>query len=116
MELFVTDSALTFMKPKLTNNPVILLSYDDGVGPYSPHGLVALQIAFKLVLISEDMPKKDYNVTVHSNIGDLYVKDYSQRFLGDHLTIKLNENYQVLSLTDDGEVIEDNLQIVDYRS
>ncbi|KRM10167.1 iron-sulfur cluster biosynthesis family protein [Paucilactobacillus suebicus] len=115
MKLTVTDSANNVIQEKAVNNPIILLSYDDGVGPYSPHGLEALQIAFKIVLISKDMQKKDYDLPIESNIGTIYAKGYSKRFLGSNLKIDFNANYHLLTLSDDGETIEDNLQIEDYR-
>lgn len=116
MQLTITERAQSVIGAHLHDNTVILLSYDDGVGPYSPHGLEALQIAFKLVLIDDSMPKEDYDVSLSSVLGPIYIKGYSQRFLGDHLKIDLNEHYHLLTLRDDGETIEDHLQIEDRQS
>lgn len=115
MKLTVTNQAMEALTPKLSDQPVILLSYDDGVGPYSPHGLEALQIAFKLVLISKTMPMKDYDLPIDSNLGTLYAKGYSKEFFGNNLKIDFNQAYHLFTLSDDGEVIENNLQVEDYR-
>lgn len=115
MKLTVSDAALSILQPKLSDHTHILLSYDDGVGPYSHHGLVALQIAFKLILITDQMPMQDYDLKIDSNIGPIYAKDYSKEFFGPHLKIDFNSHYHLFSLVDDGEVIEDNLEIQDLR-
>lgn len=61
MEIKFTEDALNKIKPKLDDHTVMLLSYADGVGPYSHHGLVALQIEFDFILITDKMDKKDYD-------------------------------------------------------
>lgn len=115
MEVTFTQAALDYLQPRIADNPLILLSYDDGVGPYSPHGLVALQISFKLVLINSEMDKKDYDLSIDSNIGQIYAKGYSKEFFGQNMKIDFNPNYHLLTLSDDGEVLEDNLEVADYR-
>lgn len=115
MQLTVTAAALTIIQPKLDDRTVTLLSYDDGVGPYSPHGLEALQIAFKLILITDHMPMDDYEPKIDPNIGPTFAKGYSDEFFGANLKIGFNSNYHLLTLSDDGEVIENNLRIEDFR-
>ncbi|BAP85029.1 hypothetical protein LOOC260_104650 [Paucilactobacillus hokkaidonensis JCM 18461] len=116
MKLTVSKEALTILQPKLRDHTNLLLSYDDGVGPYSHHGLEALQIAFKLIFITDQMPMDDYNLKIESNLGPIYVKEYSTEFLGTNLKIQFNTNYHLFTLSDDGEIIEDNLQIEDLRT
>ncbi|WP_137597922.1 iron-sulfur cluster biosynthesis family protein [Paucilactobacillus kaifaensis] len=115
MKLTISESALSILEPKLSDHTNILLSYDDGVGPYSHHGLVALQIAFKLILITDQMPMQDYDLKIDSNLGPIYAKGYSSEFFGSNLKIDFNPHYHLFSLVDDGEVIEDNLEIQDLR-
>lgn len=116
MKLTVSDAAVSVLQPQLGDQPTnILLSYDDGVGPYSHHGLVALQIAFKLIFITANMPMNDYGLKIDSNIGPIYAKKYSSEFFGPHLKIDFNARYHLLTLVDDGEIIEPNLEIQDLR-
>lgn len=115
MKLTISTSAQSIISPKLRPDTLILLNYDDGVGPYSPHGLEALQISFKLVLISKGMPMDDYDLSMPSDLGPIHIKGYSARFFGSNLKIDFNARYHLLSLSDDGEVLEDNLQIEDRQ-
>ena len=50
-----------------------------------------------------------------SDLGPIHVKGYSARFFGSNLKIDFNARYHLLSLSDDGEVLEDNLQIEDRQ-
>lgn len=115
MKIQISDAAMAVIKPHLDPHTRLLLSYDDGVGPYSHHGLVALQIAFQLVIISDEMPLADYDLAIESPLGPIYAKGYSKEFFGNNLKIDFKPNFNLLNLSDDGEVIEDNLQIVDER-
>ncbi|KRN21420.1 hypothetical protein FD14_GL001072 [Secundilactobacillus similis DSM 23365 = JCM 2765] len=110
-----SDDAIARIKPHLTPNTRVLLSYDDGVGPYSHHGLVALQVSFQLVLITDTMSFKDYDEQLETNWVPVYVKGYSDEFLGDQMTLTLQPKYQTLVLADDSEKIDENVEIVDER-
>ncbi|QEA32422.1 iron-sulfur cluster biosynthesis family protein [Secundilactobacillus malefermentans] len=115
MKLTISDEALAIIQPNIDPHTIMLLSYDDGVGPYSHHGLEALQIAFQLVLITDKMDKKDYDLQIKSNIGLIYAKGYSSEFFGENMKITYKPAFNLLNLSDDGEEIEDNLQIIDER-
>lgn len=115
MEIKFTEDALNKIKPKLDDHTVMLLSYADGVGPYSHHGLVALQIEFDFILITDKMDKKDYDGQYDSELGPIYYKSYSKEFLSYNLKIAFQSNFNVLTLSDDSETIEDNLQLQDLR-
>lgn len=113
--LTLSPEAIAKIQPHLKDDTRILLSYDDGVGPYSHHGLVALQVSFQLVLINDSQPFKDYDEEIETNLQPMYVKSYSDRFLSEQMTLKLQPKYQTLILADDSEVIDQNVEIVDER-
>lgn len=113
--LELSPEAIAKIKPHLNDHTRLLLSYDDGVGPYSHHGLVALQVSFQLVMINEDQPYDDYDEEIDSNLQPMFIKSYSSRFLADKMTLKLQPKYQTLVLADDSEEIDQNVEIVDER-
>ncbi|MBT9671293.1 iron-sulfur cluster biosynthesis family protein [Secundilactobacillus kimchicus] len=113
--LTFSQAAIDHVKPYLNDQSKVLLSYDDGVGPYSHHGLVALQISFQLVVINADMPATDYNVEIESNFVPVYVKDYSERMLGQNLTLSEQPKYHTLILADENDRIDENVEVVDER-
>lgn len=113
--LTISPEAIAKIKPHLNEHTRLLLSYDDGVGPYSHHGLVALQVSFQLVLINDDQPYKDYDEVVETNFEPVYIKAYSGKFLSDQMKLKLQPKYQTLVLSDDSEEIDQNVEIVDER-
>lgn len=114
-QLTFSPEAIDHVKPYLNDHSKLLLSYDDGVGPYSHHGLVALQISFQLVVINDDMPATDYNVEIDTNFLPVYVKDYSQEMLGQNLTITEQAKYHTLVLADENDRIDENVEVVDER-
>lgn len=113
--LTLSPEAIEKIKPYLKDDTRLLLSYDDGVGPYSHHGLVALQVSFQLVLINNSQPFKDYDEEIETNLQPMYIESYSGRFLSDQMTLKLQPKYQTLILADDSEEIDQNVEIVDER-
>lgn len=113
--LTISPEAIEKIKPHLNDHTRLLLSYDDGVGPYSHHGLVALQVSFQLVLINDDQSYKDYDEEVATNFEPVYIKSYSGKFLSDKMQLKLQPKYQTLVLSDDSEEIDQNVEIVDER-
>ncbi|PWG00532.1 iron-sulfur cluster biosynthesis family protein [Levilactobacillus bambusae] len=113
MNLMVADSARKKIAPLLGPHTRVLLSLDDGVGPYSHHGLVALEVDFMLVIIRDDMPFEDYNTPIETNMGTWYAKDYSVRQLGQNMTLSLQPTYNTLQLKADGEMIDDSIGIED---
>ncbi len=114
--LTLSPEAIAKIKPQLTEHARILLSYDDGVGPYSHHGLVALQVSFQLVLINDSQPYDDYDEEIETNLQPMYIKSYSGRFLSDQMTLKLQPKYQTLVLADEGGEIDQNVEVVSERN
>ncbi|MTV81420.1 iron-sulfur cluster biosynthesis family protein [Secundilactobacillus folii] len=113
--LEISPEAIAKIKPHLNDHTRLLLSYDDGVGPYSHHGLVALQVSFQIVLINDDQPFDDYDEEIETNFQPMYIKSYSSRFLADQMNLKLQPKYQTLILSDNSEEIDQNVEIVDER-
>ncbi|MYV16688.1 iron-sulfur cluster biosynthesis family protein [Lactobacillus rossiae] len=111
-ELTFDDEVVAQLKPLLIDGNQLLLSYDDGVGPYSHHGLVALQVSFQLVVVGKDANVDDYQALIPSNLGPVRYKDYSGRFLGKQLHATFNRLMHAIKLSDEGEQIDDNVEVI----
>ncbi|GKT03724.1 iron-sulfur cluster biosynthesis family protein [Furfurilactobacillus entadae] len=111
-ELTFSDAVLAKIKPLLIKGNRLLLSYDDGVGPYSHHGLMALQISFQLIVVGEAADITDYQATLPSNLGPVHYKDYSGEFLGHHLQADFNTLMHTIRLSDESEQIDDDVALI----
>lgn len=107
-ELTFDDAVVAQLKPLLVDGNQLLLSYDDGVGSYSHHGLVALQVSFQLVVVGKDANVDDYQALIPSNLGPVRYKDYS----GKQLHATFNRLMHAIKLSDEGEQIDDNVEVI----
>lgn len=112
MELEIDAAVQAKLLSKLGPDKRVLLSYNDGVGPYSHHGLIALQVDFQIVIIAADMPMTDYEASLTMNLGTWYVKGYSTSLLDERMRLTLNTTYGTIQLSGN-EMIDDNVEIVD---
>lgn len=98
----------------LDDNKRLLLTFEDGVGDYSQHAMIHMQVQFTINIVAKDMPVTGYNETVKSNIGDLLIKDYSTDDLEENMTMKFNSHLGTLQLSGDGGAIDDNVGFIDF--
>ncbi|WP_283679405.1 iron-sulfur cluster biosynthesis family protein [Lentilactobacillus sp. Marseille-Q4993] len=97
MKLTLTDAAIAKINAKVTNDERILLSLDDGVGPFSDAGFCSLETAYDLIVVNKSATTPDYDQPVETNIGQWFVKGYSQTYLDDNMKIDVKNNNFVLS-------------------
>ncbi len=76
--------------------------------------MIHMQVQFTINVVGKDMPITGYNMVIHSNIGDLLIKDYSAEDLEENMTIKLNTHLGTLQLSGDGGAIDDNVGFIDF--
>ena len=75
MKLTITDEAATKLRPFFGDpNAIVLLDFDDGVGPFSKVGVCSLNQAFQLVIVDKDEDIHDYNEKIVTELGDVYYK------------------------------------------
>lgn len=114
MKLTITNDALLKIKqlyqPK---NHKLLLSFDDGVGPFSSMGVCSLDTSFQLLIVNAKLPTPDYSATIESKLGTIYYKKYSKQYLGDNLKLDFNSRYHTLPLSSNSEVIDSNVALID---
>lgn len=107
------DAAVTEkLQSLLGHGNRLLLSYDDGVGPYSHHGLMALQVSFQFVVVGSEANIDDYQAELSSTLGSVFYKGYSSEFLRPDLHARFNNLMHTIRLTDAGEQIDDNVEVV----
>lgn len=115
MYLNVNDEAKVKLAPYIENKSVIILDLDDGVGKYSKMGICSLDTSFRLLILNQLQDRSDFNLTVDSDIGAIYVKDYSKRYLDEEMTIEVDPRLQVFKLKSPSGMLDGNVPIVDLR-
>lgn len=113
MQLTITEAAKNKLANYLSSDKKILLSLDDGVGPFSGVGVCSLDTAFQLILVDRNLPIPDYDETIATELGTVYYKGYSKQYLGDNMKLDFKPNFQTLPLSSDGEIIDSNVVILD---
>lgn len=116
MKLTVTLAAEERIKPYLNDETRLLLSLDDGVGPFSKVGSCALNIAFEIIAVNKDAETPDYQDVIESNVGPFYVKDYSTKYLDSNLKLDYKANRSALVLSGDSGIIDSGVRVEDLTN
>ena len=108
------ERAVAKLQPHLGPGKRLLLTFEDGVGPYSQHAMIHMQVQFTLNVIPATAAAADYDVDLPSNLGPVGIKGYSQEDLDAHLTIRFAPNLSVFTLHGDSGAIDDNVGFIDF--
>jgi len=114
MQITFDEAAKEKLSAYLATGNVLLLTFEDGVGPYSQHAMIHMQTQFSINIISPEMAKTDYDEKIPSEIGDFWIKGYSKEDLQEKMKIKFNSRLSIFSLSGDGGMIDDNLGFIDF--
>ncbi|MDE6375892.1 MAG: iron-sulfur cluster biosynthesis family protein, partial [Ligilactobacillus sp.] len=117
MKLTITDEAAAKLRPFFEDqNALVLLDFDDGVGPFSKVGVCSLNQAFQLVIVDKDEDIHDYNEKITTELGDVYYKGYSDMYLDQVMQLRLNPQNMTLRLVGNssGELTP-VLNVIDLR-
>jgi len=90
MQIRFDDAAVAKLQQHLVPGKKLLFTFEDGVGPYSQHAMIHMQVQFSINIITDDMDITGYDQTITSNIGDLLVKGYSMDSLDENMVVHLN--------------------------
>ena len=115
MFLKVSDEAQVKLTPYIHDQAVIILDLDDGVGKYSKMGICSLDTSFRLLILEQLQDKSDFDLTLDSDIGAVYIKDYSKRYLDEEMTLEVDPRLQVFKLNSPSGILDGNVPIVDLR-
>lgn len=115
MYLKVSGEAQAKLTPYIENKAVLILDLDDGVGKYSKMGICSLDTSFRLLILEQIQDKVDFNLTIDSDVGAIYIKDYSKRYLDEEMTLEVDSRLQVFKLKSPSGVLDGNVPIIDLR-
>ncbi|MCR1900786.1 iron-sulfur cluster biosynthesis family protein [Ligilactobacillus apodemi] len=117
MKLTIDNEAQAKLTDYFTDdNAVVLLDFDDGVGPFSKVGVCSLNQAFQLVIVDKTEDLHDYEEKLTTNMGDVYFKGYSDMYLDQVMQIKLNPQNMTLRLVGNSSGdLTPVLNVVDLR-
>ncbi|WP_179396260.1 iron-sulfur cluster biosynthesis family protein [Lacticaseibacillus absianus] len=116
MELNFDPAATAKVQPHLGPQKQLLLTFEDGVGPYSQHAMIHMQIQFTLNVVAVDADISAYDTVIDSTLGPIRIKGYSSEDLDPHLTIHLNPTANTMSLSGDSGIIDPNLGFIDFTT
>ncbi|MGK0550936.1 iron-sulfur cluster biosynthesis family protein [Enterococcus faecalis] len=116
MYLTISNDAKAKLTPYLQDQAVLILDLDDGVGAYSKMGVCSLDTSFRMLILTAEQGKTDYEQKVDSDLGAVYIKEYSKRYLDEEMTLSVDPRLQVLRLSAPSGVLDGNVPIVDLRA
>ncbi|WP_165003446.1 MULTISPECIES: iron-sulfur cluster biosynthesis family protein [unclassified Enterococcus] len=114
MHIQFDEASAAKIRQHLVSGNKLLLTFEDGVGPYSQHAMIHMQVQFSINIIGPEMTTQGYDQKITSNIGDILVKGYSLEDLDEHMNIRLNTSHNTLSLSGDSGLIDNNLGFIDF--
>lgn len=109
MKLTITDQAAQRLAPYMDEQHKILLSFDDGVGPFSDLGFCSLEVSFDVIVVDADTDVPDYQGVLETNHGNWYYKPYSAPQFDEHMKLDFVNNS--LTLSGDSGMIDNNAEI-----
>ena len=94
------------MTPHIENNAGIILALDDGVGKYSKMGVCSLDIGFRLLILDQLQKISDFSLILDSDVGAVYIKDYSKRYLDEEMILEVDSRLQVFKLKSPSGILD----------
>lgn len=114
MDIKLTTEAINKLKTYTEKGKKLILDLDDGLGRFSGEGDCALITKFRVIVVDKDEDVSDYAIRLNSVLGDIYYKESASDFLKPGLKLKVNPKTQLLILKNDHEVIDNNVNIIDF--
>ncbi|MDR3190722.1 MAG: iron-sulfur cluster biosynthesis family protein [Lactobacillaceae bacterium] len=112
MNITFSENAVTRIAPKLHANSVIVLDFDDGVGPFSKFSVCSLDVAFNLIIVDKQQLPADFDTQIESNFSSVYIKGYSKNQLDLQLTVDCDK-YLRYALAGQSGVIDSTMGLRD---
>ncbi len=115
MYLKVTDAAKVQIDKYLSEDSLVILDLDDGVGEYSKLGVCSLDTSFRILLLDKEQSHGDFGTTFDSDIGRIYIKDYSKIYLDEQMTLDFDPRLFNFTLKSGGGTLDAYVPVVDLR-
>ncbi|MDH6366922.1 MULTISPECIES: iron-sulfur cluster biosynthesis family protein [unclassified Breznakia] len=115
MKIVVDKDAIKRMENEVPMNQDFLLHLDDGQGiDFHEHVSCGLTLHFRLLSVANHTKYPEYEIQAESNIGPIYLKDYSSMYLDTENTIRLGSygEYQLIGIYSGN--IDANLSVSRY--
>lgn len=114
MKITMDEKAKAKIQRHLTGTKKVLLTFEDGVGPYSQHAMIHMQVQFSINIIDQEMSMEGYDLEIETNLVPFYAKGYSKEDLEENMTLTMDPRLNSLILSGDGGVIDENLGFIDF--
>lgn len=115
MDLEFSDDVMMRIKKHMHADTVVVLDFDDGVGPFSKVGICSLDTAFKLVLTTKAAVTPEFDAKIESNLGQVLIKDYSKEQLDQQMTLIQDDNLNLV-LKGAGGILDGHMQMIDLQN
>ena len=115
MYLKITEAARVKLDEYVNEGAVLILDMDDGVGAYSKVGFCSLDTSFRLLILDKSQNRKDYQMALDSDMGVVYIKDYSKMYLDEAMSLDIDPRLGMFKLLGPSGVLDPHVQLVDLR-
>lgn len=115
MKMNISEAAEKKIQPYLVDGAKLVLDLDDGVGPYSLVGTCTLGTSFRLLVVDQDADLKDYSTKMESNMGDIYIKPYSEEYFTQTNVLNINDQLQTMYVSTNSGILDTNVPVIDER-
>jgi uncharacterized protein YqkB len=113
MKLQVTREAQEKMNAIRQEGDRILLDFEDAIGPFVEAGASCqLYPNFRVLFVPKEFPESElavYDDRVETELGIVYIKSTSERYLDNETKISIEAAYQRMQLVSDSGVLAANV-------
>ncbi len=111
----ISEKAQERLEKYIHEGATIILDLDDGVGKYSKMGVCSLDTSFRLLLLASKQEKQDYPIKIDSDMGAIYIKDYSKMYMDETMTLSLDPRLNSFNLESPSGTLDNQVHLVDLR-
>lgn len=115
MDITLQAAVQTKLASLLDDKSALLLDLDDGVGPFSKIGVCSLDTSFRLLVVPKTEVQAPYTVSLESELGPVYIKDYTQEYFTDHNTVTFDARLSTLGLKTAQQTLDSHVELLDLR-
>ncbi|ENZ5657806.1 iron-sulfur cluster biosynthesis family protein [Enterococcus hirae] len=115
MYLKISEKAQERLEKYIQEGATIILDLDDGVGKYSKMCVCSLDTSFRLLLLASKQEKTDYPMKIDSDMGAIYIKDYSKMYMDETMTLTLDPRLNSFKLESPSGTLDNQVPLVDLR-
>lgn len=113
MKLSITKEAQEQIKTVYQPEDYLILDFEDAVGPFVDSGASCqLYPNFRLLFVPGEFPRAElavYDDQLETEMGKVYIKRTSERYLDQEVRFSLEKNYQRLQLSSASGVLVANV-------